>query len=99
MVLFVQVFAVTVVSQEQYEPKCKVNCKTTKILPFSCFTAGKLKSLYLIKCCLVKMCEGVEVALHIFNLHESVSGCFHTLATSLWGGDVQGRREPLVYFG
>jgi len=41
------------------------------------------KSLRLIKCCLVKMCEGVEVALYIFNLNINVSGCFHTLATSL----------------
>ena len=32
MVLFILVFAVIVFSQEWYEPKCKVNCKTTTVL-------------------------------------------------------------------
>jgi len=50
----------------------------------SCFTEGEVKSLCLIKGCLVKMCGGVvEVASQVFNLNENVSGHFHTLATSL----------------
>ena len=79
MFVFVEPCTIIVVSQEWYEPKCKVNCKTTKILPCPCFTEFELKSLCLIKFCLVKMCEGVEVASHIFNLN----GCFHTPVTSL----------------
>jgi hypothetical protein len=43
MVMFVQACSVVVVSQEQYEPKCKVNCKTTKVLASSCFTEGYSK--------------------------------------------------------
>ena len=42
-----------------------------------------MKSQCLIKCCLVKMCEGVEVALCMFNLNGNVRGCLHTLTTSL----------------
>ena len=35
------------------------------------------------KCCVVKMCEVVEVTSHIFNLNVNVSGCLRTLAASL----------------
>ena len=108
MVMFVQARSIIVVSQECYETKCKVNCKTTKTMPCSFFYfALTAKSLRLIKCCLVKMCEGLEVVLYIFN----VNGCFHILATSLQvyvclcgcaracvHVRVQGRGEPLVYF-
>ena len=62
MVMFVLACTVIILSQEQYEPKCKVNCKTTKSCPVPVSLKVKVKSLCLIKCCLMKMCEGVEVA-------------------------------------